>query len=329
MDVISKLHDIICNDINGRGIINNLCEAVTNKYGDNTLLLAYETLRDIVTTLSSEAVFISFGFATPPNYVQETDGISGAVFLAKALKSLGVATVLMIDERADLIHITREVLKSVNLKPVFINKYPLNMDNFRNAWIPVVTLRTAYPLTKGEITEIFEDLPPSIIVFIEKAGHNYLGVYHSMKGIDISQHHSHVEESINVARIYDTITVAIGDGGNEVGMGVIEDTVRKVVAYGNTCKCPCKGGIAASSSVDYLITSVVSNAGAYAMELLLLKSLGKLNYAHTVNDEIQCLRSAVSNGAVDGITGAPEVMVDGLSQNTYEELLHRILKAII
>ncbi len=325
----SKLRDIICADINKRGVVGDLCEAVTSKYGVNPLLLVCETLADIIQSRRADVIFISFGFATPPKYVQETDGVTGAVFLARALKRLGVATALIIDERTDLIRVTGESLRAAGLKPAFTGGCSLSVRSLRNAWIPVLTLRTAYPLTRGDLTEIFSDLPPSAIVFVEKAGHNYLGVYHSMKGIDVSQHHSHVEEVMNVARTYDAITISVGDGGNEVGMGVIEDTVRRVVPYGNACRCPCRGGIAASSTVDYLVTSVISNVGAYAMELLLLKLLGKLNYAHSVSDEILCLKSAVSSGAVDGVTGAPKVMVDGLPRSAYEELLYRVLNAVV
>ncbi len=316
-------------DVNKRGVIGDLCEATTSKYGVNPLLLVCETLADVIRSHRDDVIFISFGFATPPKYVQETDGITGAIFLARALKRLGVTTALIIDERTDLIRVTGESLRAASLKPVFTEGCPLSVRSLRNAWVPVLTLRTAYPLTRGDLTEIFDNLPPSAIVFVEKAGHNYLGVYHSMNGIDISQHHSHVEEAINVTRTYDTITISIGDGGNEVGMGVIDDTIRRVVPYGNTCRCPCRGGIAASSVVNYLVTSVISNVGAYAIELLLLKLLGKLNYAHTVNDEILCLKSAVSSGAVDGVTGASRIMVDGLPRDTYEELLYRVLSMVV
>ncbi len=328
MSLASKLHDIICADVNKRGVIGDLCKATTSKYGVNPLLLVCETLADIIQHHKADVIFISFGFATPPKYVQETDGVTGAIFLARALKRLGVTTALIIDKRTDLIRVTEESLRAIGLKPVLTEGCPLSVRSLRNAWVPILTLRTAYPLTRGDLTEIFDNLPPSAIVFVEKAGHNYLGVYHSMKGIDISQHHSHIEEVINVTRTYGTITISVGDGGNEVGMGVIEDTIRRVVPYGNTCRCPCRGGIAASSVVDYLVTSVISNVGAYAMELLLLKLLGKLNYAHTVSNEILCLKSAVSNGAVDGVTGMSRVMVDGLPQDSYEELLYRVLSTV-
>jgi len=290
--------------------------------------LASETLVDVVTHRRSGIVFVSFGFATPPRYVQETDGVTGAVFLTRALRKLGVTTALIIDDREDLVRITKETLRSVGLEPILIGRCPCTAG-LSNASVPVITLEVANPLTKGNLSKVFSNLPPSAIIFVEKAGHNYLGVYHSMKGVDISPYHSHVEEALNIARIYDVVALSIGDGGNEVGMGVIEDTIRKVVPYGNVCRCPCKGGIAASSRVDYLITSVASNIGAYALELLLLKLLDRLSYAHTINDEILCLKAAVSSGAIDGVTGTRSVMVDGLPQQVYEEILRKILRAVI
>lgn len=321
------MRDIICTDINRRGVISSLCEASLEKYGTNPLLLASEALTDVIMRHKSNIVIVSFGFAVPPAYVQETDGITGAVFLTKALRRLGITTALIIDRREDLIRITKEALKVAGLKPLLVEGSPCSTC-LSSTSVPVITLEVANPLIRGNIMEIFNNLPPSAMIFIEKAGHNYLGVYHSMSGTDISRYHAHIEEALNIIRIYDAITLSIGDGGNEVGMGVIEDTIRRVVPYGNICRCPCRGGIAASSNVDYLITSAVSNIGAYALELLLLKSLGKLNYAHAVRDEVLCLEVAVSYGAVDGVTGVPSIMVDGLSREDYEKLLHAMLNVI-
>ena len=329
VELANKLWDVLCADFNQRGIIGSLCDASFEKYGTGPLLLACEALADTIMHSKHDTIFVSFGFATPPGYVQETDGISGAIFLVKSLKRLGVTTALIIDERPDVIRITEETLKLTGLNPIFTDEYGVNLALLGRSSVPVVTLKTAGFSVKGAIADLFSDLPPSVIIFIEKAGHNYLGVYHSMKGVDVSSHHSRVEEILELTRIYDAITLAVGDGGNEVGMGVIEDTVRKVVPYGNICKCPCKGGIASNSIVNYLVTSVISNVGAYAIELLTLKLLGKLNYAHTVEDEILCLKTAVSNGAVDGVTGRPSIMVDGLPQHAYEKLLHRMLNIIV
>ncbi len=329
VNLVSKVRDILCTDVNERGIINYLCDAVTSKYGDNPLLLASEALTDTIRARGTDTVFISFGFATPPNYVQETDGITGAIFLARALKKIGTTVALVIDERQDIINVTREVLNVADLKPIFVREPYINTHCLRDLWIPVFTLRVRHALIKGDIIELLNNMPPSVILFVEKAGHNYLGVYHSMSGIDVSHYHSHVEELISLARSYDAITISIGDGGNEVGMGVIEDTVRRVVPYGNVCRCPCKGGIAASSTVDYLVTSVISNIGAYALELLLLRSFDRLNYAHTTVEEMLCLKTAVFNGAVDGVTGRSRLMVDGLSQDAYSEVFRRVLATIL
>jgi thiamine pyrophosphate-dependent acetolactate synthase large subunit-like protein len=65
------------------------------------------------------------------------------------------------------------------------------------------------------------------------------------------------------------LTVGIGDGGNEIGMGNIYDTVRKVVPYGDQCKCPAKCGIADSTLVDVTVVATVSNWGAYGIEACL------------------------------------------------------------
>lgn len=53
------------------------------------------------------------------------------------------------------------------------------------------------------------------------------------------------------------MTIGIGDGGNELGMGKVYDKVVEGVTYGKS--------IASSVSCDYLITCGVSNWGGFAV----------------------------------------------------------------
>ena len=55
----------------------------------------------------------------------------------------------------------------------------------------------------------------------------------------------------------DIITIGIGDGGNEVGMGKVYDDVLKYVPFGDV--------IASTISCDYLISCGVSNWGGFAV----------------------------------------------------------------
>jgi len=63
------------------------------------------------------------------------------------------------------------------------------------------------------------------------------------------------------------LTIGIGDSGNEIRMGNIYDTVRKVVPYGDNCKCSTKCGIANSTLVDVAVVATVSNWGASCLKI--------------------------------------------------------------
>jgi hypothetical protein len=109
------------------------------------------------------------------------------------------------------------------------------------------------------------------------------------------------------------LTVGIGDGGNEVGMGSIEDAVRQYVPYGDKCQCPCGAGIAAESKVDLLIAAAVSNWGAYALAACLSVLSQRLQAIHDYKTELRALEAMVNAGAVDGGTGFCEPSVDTIS----------------
>jgi len=80
------------------------------------------------------------------------------------------------------------------------------------------------------------------------------------------------------------VTIGIGDGGNELGMGKVHDKVVESVPFGKS--------IASSTSCDYLITCGVSNWGGFAVAagLCILSSCPIfLRYKHygLENDEMK------------------------------------------
>jgi len=93
-----------------------------------------------------------------------------------------------------------------------------------------------------EAKKLLDELNPSAIMSIEKAGCNIRGEYHTMIGVNVTKLHAKAEYIIEEARKRGIITIGIGDGGNEIGMNVIEDYVRRYVPYGDKCQCPCGGG---------------------------------------------------------------------------------------
>jgi hypothetical protein len=189
-----------------------------------------------------------------------------------------------------------------------------------------------FPLEVGSAVEeakrILDVYKPFLVLAVEKAGRNSKREYHTMKGMNISSFHAKVELLFEEAHKRGILTVGIGDGGNEVGMGNIKAAVEKFVPYAKVCQCPCKGGIAAESNVDVLVVASVSNWGAYGVEACMAALTGKTELLHTPEEEELMLEYSIKTGAVDSVTGKPKPLVDGVPQKVHSSLI-RILEGFI
>ena len=149
-----------------------------------------------------------------------------------------------------------------------------------------------------------------------------------MRGVNVTEHHMDVSPVLSLAETYGIPTLGIGDGGNEVGMGVVEEFVRRYVPYGNMCNCPCRGGITSSARTSRLIVSPTSNWGAYALTGIIWKELKVPQCLSGWGVERAVLSAIVCEGAVDGVTGEPSISVDSFSPNELE-LFHRKLRDLL
>jgi len=130
------------------------------------------------------------------------------------------------------------------------------------------------------------------------------------------------------ARRQKVLTIGIGDGGNEIGMGVIKETIKKYVPFGDRCQCPCGAGIAPTTETDVTIASAVSNWGAYGIEACLSFLLKDPKIIHDENVEQRVLRESADAGLIDGGTGYAEPGADGLGVDVHCSIV-RILREIV
>ncbi|MFR5787571.1 MAG: glutamate cyclase domain-containing protein [Christensenellales bacterium] len=109
-------------------------------------------------------------------------------------------------------------------------------------------------------------------------------------------------------------SVAIGDLGNEIGMGKIADHIRSFVpftAHGE-CSCGCKGGILAQSTADSIITATCSDWGCYGLMAALAYLLRNIDILHTEEMEAEVMRTAARSGMID-MTGSLLPGIDGFN----------------
>jgi hypothetical protein len=150
-------------------------------------------------------------------------------------------------------------------------------------------------------------------VALERPGLAADGIHHNFRGLSISDHTARLDDVFIECSSYDVITVGIGDGGNELGMGNVSEAVDKSLdpyrAY--SCKIPS----------DYCICAGVSNWAGYALAALISTLAGKiLMPGFPVFSSI--IDVIVAAGAVDGVTGKPQATVDSLPRD-WEDSMYK------
>jgi hypothetical protein len=171
---------------------------------------------------------------------------------------------------------------------------------------------------------------PAGLVSIERQGANAKGVYHYGRGEANRQEvMAKVDLLFEEARAAGILTVGIGDGGNELGMGRIREAVRAHVPFGGQCACPCGAGMAPEMVPDVLIAATVSNWGAWGIEACLAALAGDERVLHPASMELDVIHACTAAGAVDGATGFVEPYVDALPAlvcASLVEVLHTIVR---
>ena len=225
-------------------------------------LRAAEQLRNV-----TGKVIIGTGFPVTGTF--ETDGPVGAIALYQVLGSLGAEPLLACGPPL-----------SESLK-----------EDFRVLLLTARDLDSAAQDARRQLAE----LQPAVVVSIERPGLAADGRYYTMRGEDISER----------AAIFDPFmaqavcpTIAIGDGGNEIGMGNIADTIASLDIDASVTGC------------DELLVADVSNWGAYGLIALLSVWAGKDLLAGI--SPVNILDYLSARGSVDGVTRENTLTEDGL-----------------
>ena len=141
-----------------------------------------------------------------------------------------------------------------------------------------------------------------------------------------------VEYLLEAAHTAGIPTIGVGDNGNDIGFGIIEDIVRRYKPYGDVCQCPCGGGLATVTKTTTLVTAAVANWGAYGIVTCLAALCRQPDLLHSAATELHMLEACVQAGAADGITGRLEATVDGLPAAVHAsivELLHALIAKVM
>ena len=326
--ILEVLRDTIQHDVGQRGLrtdrVDNL---ITRSSGDFSA-----ACRGIAETTDA-AVAIITGFfiphAVPP--CGETDGPLGAIFLARALVPLGIRVILASDafcvralEAGVAVSGLRKAVSVVTLPSTEVAG-KLSMAEYWQYFVErtgrlthLIALERVGP---SHTSQSISGQPGADRFAVEIAAEEH-DRCHTMRGRDITNSTSPAHRLFESARAQQPplVTIGIGDGGNEIGMGKIPwDTIRRNIPNG--------GLVACRIPTDHLIVAGVSNWGAYALAAG-VRSLHGQKGATDLYDterEREILQAMIERGPlVDGVSGQPTASVDGLTWEQYAEPLTRI-----
>ncbi len=233
--------------------------------------------------LTAERVILVTGFCIRAAMIGETDGPSGTLAVAHALRQLGKEVVLVSDKFSDgLLEAGAKVL---------------------GAPYPITVLSPVQEESDRAIDELLASFAPTQVVAIERPGSAIDGHRYSMRGEILDELVPSADRLLQPAGERTYATIAVGDGGNELGMGHLRGSLMDRINLGELIFC--------DTEADHVIPAGISNWGAYALAASLAVLSGKAILIKP-EDELAVLEAQVAVGAVDGCTRKNEVSVDGV-----------------
>ena len=132
--------------------------------------------------------------------------------------------------------------------------------------------------------------------------------------MDVTEMQAKSEALWNLLRAQGVPNIAIGDLGNEIGMGTIADHIKKYVPFTDKgeCQCGCGGGILSATEADNIITATCSDWGCYGLMAALAYLKKNMEILHHEEMESEGMRVAARNGFID-MTGSLLPGIDGFS----------------
>jgi D-glutamate cyclase len=239
--------------------------------------------------------------ADPP--AAETDGPAGAALLALALSRVGVRCRILTDDFCR--SACEAALQGAGVTSVEVDSVAPDapLDRLIQAW-------RAHGI--------------DWMIAIERCGLSADGRPRNMRGEDVGAHAAPLDHVFTAGPWR---TIAIGDGGNEVGMGALPaGLIASQIPFGASIACV--------TPADHLITAGVSHWGAYG----LISGLAVLNEAWRETlleqldpaQDLRILEMLVRNGpAVDGVTLQRAVTIDGIDPMAHRLMLEQLRELVL
>lgn len=270
-------------------------------------------------------VYIITGFLLMPHGQPETDGIIGAMLLARLLARAYEAKPVIIcpEECKNAVAV---------LAPVVGLHCYLSSDRLAEmpASLGCICFTKDRTEAGAQAEEILKELPPSAVIAIEAAGANGKGVYHNAKGFDLSGLEAKSDVLYEKCRERGIYNIAIGDLGNETGMGALEEYLAKYIPFMGKggCVCGCGGGSSSCVKADNVITATISHWGAEALIAATAWLMKDAALIHSEEMEAEAIRAASNSGMVD-MSGWLDYRIDGIDLTVHVDMLRMMRDCVV
>ncbi|MGM9628502.1 MAG: DUF4392 domain-containing protein [Faecousia sp.] len=289
-----SLDDLANLDPRGYGVCKILYDASRKFTGGPTSMNA--ALKLTQTVKKDDVVYIMTGFVLRPYKKAEMDGIVSAALLCRALVIAFDAKPVIVCPKANYPAV-KQLAPCVGLHlredMAELREIPVSMG--------VICFTDDPALAPKQAEEIIARDNPSAVISVECPGANEKGVYHNATGLDVTELEAKQDVLFEKLQTMGVLNIAIGDLGNEIGMGSIHETLEAYIPYAakNACRCGCGGGIAVRTKADNIITATVSDWGCYAMIAALAYLMENPDIMHTPELEREAMETACHNGMID------------------------------
>jgi hypothetical protein len=321
-NVGENLDQLMNLDPRGYGVCRVLYPASRNYAGGPVAMHAAKKLYELLDSKKSDTiVYVMTGFILRPHLQPETDGITGALLFVRALiRAFGITPVIVIPEKN---------------KPAVLDCAPVLglhvYDDIETAC--TLPLSFAYTIISADqaeadvqISKLLAGTKPAAVFSTETAGANINGEYHNAVGVNMTEIEAKQDNLFSGMQKLGVPVFAVGDLGNEIGMGAIEPHIRQFIPYTggegaySECRCGCNTGIASSTKADFLVTATVSDWGVYAVIAALAFILKDISIMHDAETEEMVLRQCCRSGMVD-MTGSLLPAIDGFSVEMEKQIV--------
>lgn len=229
-------------------------------------------------------VFLVTGFYVKEAGTIETDGITGTWSLFKTLTELGNNVIIPVDEAGE---------------PVLKHLFPEENLIFFGTEPPETSMERA--------REIQKTFNPHAVIAIERPGPGADGRYRNCRGEDISDHVARMDTLFGPP----AMTIAIGDGGNELGMGRLAKHLAETGDTRPVCPIPA----------DITLIGAASDFAAWGL-VAALEAVARKPVFPDPAEITEMLHYLERLGAVDGMFVEPAATIDGFSIQQISDILH-------